>query len=342
MTTPKVSVVMSVYNGEKYLREAVDSILNQTFRDFEFIIIDDGSTDSTPEILRSYEDPRIVLLRNEQNIGLTKSLNRELAVAQGEYIARMDADDVSLPERLEKQANFLEGHPQVALVGTAFAGIDERGQVRWEWQEALTDLEIKWQLLIENAFGHSTTMFRRDAAAAVGNYPEERVVCQDYALWSLMARRFSLANLPEILVYRRDDGSGVSYERQEEHATQRWDIALHNQRYLAPDVHNGLDPHRILPALWGLWFIRPEIIKVAHARVACELAWRLRRAFVHRYFATQAEQYHAARWCRDWLFQRLTPLIWHFLGDHQIEVAQSIVEDAMKEISDGPPIEKKQ
>ena len=101
MVRPKVSVLMSVYNGERYLREAVESILNQTFTDFEFIIIDDGSTDSSRAILASFDDPRIVLLQNETNIGLTRSLNEGLSLARGKYIARQDADDASLLERLE-------------------------------------------------------------------------------------------------------------------------------------------------------------------------------------------------------------------------------------------------
>ena len=115
---PKISVVMAVYNGEKYLREAIDSILNQTFKDFEFIIVNDGSTDRTREILESFIDPRIVLIHQE-HMGLTKSLNRGIALAKGKYIARQDADDISMAERLEKQFNFLESHENVALLGTA-------------------------------------------------------------------------------------------------------------------------------------------------------------------------------------------------------------------------------
>ena len=111
MADPKVSVLMSVYNGEKYLREAVESILNQTFRDFEFIIIDDGSTDSTNEIIRSYSDCRIRLLENEENIGLTKSLNKGIDQCRGEYIARMDGDDVSLQQRFSKQLEYLINNP---------------------------------------------------------------------------------------------------------------------------------------------------------------------------------------------------------------------------------------
>jgi len=112
---PRVSVAMAVYNGERYLRQAVDSVLAQTFCDFEFLIVDDGSTDSTPEILAGYGDRRVVVISNSQNVGLTRSLNRCLERARGEYVARMDADDVSMPTRLEKQAAYLDRHPAVGL-----------------------------------------------------------------------------------------------------------------------------------------------------------------------------------------------------------------------------------
>ncbi len=115
---PRVTVLMSVYNGEKYLREAIDSILNQTFKDFEFLIIDDGSTDSSADIIRSYTDFRIRLIQNEKNIGLTRSLNKGLKLAKGEYIARMDVDDISLPIRFEKQVSFLDKYEDVKLVGS--------------------------------------------------------------------------------------------------------------------------------------------------------------------------------------------------------------------------------
>jgi len=129
MKNPEVTVLMSVYNGEKYLREAIDSILNQTFTDFEFLIVNDGSTDRTAEILRSYDDPRIIIINNEKNIGLTKSLNIGLRMAKGEYIARMDADDVSMPERLQKQIELLNQKKNTGLVGTYYTIINEKGKV---------------------------------------------------------------------------------------------------------------------------------------------------------------------------------------------------------------------
>jgi len=118
MKEPKVTVLMPVYNGEKYLNEAIDSILGQTFKDFKFLIINDGSTDGTADILKSYKDSRIKVTNNEKNIGLTKSLNKGLKMAKSEYIARMDADDISLPTRLQKQVEFMDSHPKVGVCGT--------------------------------------------------------------------------------------------------------------------------------------------------------------------------------------------------------------------------------
>ena len=126
---PKVSVVMCVHNGERYLYEALESVLNQTFEDFEFIIVDDASADNTPAILKEYaaQDGRIRLMRNAHNLGLTRSLNKALRLAKGEYIARQDADDISLPQRLEKQVEFLNSNSRTAVVGSWTEVIDEYG-----------------------------------------------------------------------------------------------------------------------------------------------------------------------------------------------------------------------
>ena len=126
---PKVTVLMAVYNGERYLRDAVESILCQTFRDFQFLIINDGSTDNTRDLILSYDDARIVLVDSEHNVGQTRSLNRGLELAAGELIARQDADDISEPDRLAKQVAFLERHPEVALLGTWYKEIDVQGTV---------------------------------------------------------------------------------------------------------------------------------------------------------------------------------------------------------------------
>src|SRR3989344_927550 len=156
MNKPSVSVLMSTYNGAVYLRQAINSILNQTFTDFEFIIVDDNSTDNSGEILRSYNDPRIRIIQNNKNIGLTKSLNKGLKEAQGKYIARMDADDVSLLDRLKEQYNFLEAHPTIALVGSWAESMDEYGIVT-EIRKVPTDPEtIRFELVLRNCFFHSS------------------------------------------------------------------------------------------------------------------------------------------------------------------------------------------
>ena len=125
---PKVTVLMSVYNGERFLREAVECILNQTFRDFEFLIINDGSTDGTRDIILSYKDSRIRLVNNKDNVGLTKSLNKGLAMSSGELVARQDSDDISSLHRLAQQVNFLDSHPEVVAIGSQIKAIGIHGQ----------------------------------------------------------------------------------------------------------------------------------------------------------------------------------------------------------------------
>ena len=163
MSRPKVSVLMSVYNGERYLSESVESILDQTYSDFEFIIVDDASEDGTWQMLTTYvgRDSRIVLIRNKENIGLTRSLNKGLALARGKYIARQDADDVSVPERLAKQVAFLERHPSVVLLGTAIEWIRDSGDLIGKiGQHPCTDAGIRQKMLLQYSFWHSSVMVR--------------------------------------------------------------------------------------------------------------------------------------------------------------------------------------
>lgn len=206
---PLVSVVMSVYNAERYVGEAIESILGQSFRDFEFIIINDSSTDRSGEILHSFQDERIISVKNAENIGLTKSLNKGLQMAKGEYIARMDADDISLPERLEKQVCFLEAHPEVGLVGSAVIYIDPDGKelgvqrVRPEdFHQALLDIDFCWE--------HSATMFRAVCVETVGPYREEFKYAQDYDLWLRIAEKFDLDVLREPLIKSRLHPDAIS------------------------------------------------------------------------------------------------------------------------------------
>lgn len=201
---PKVTVLMSVYNGERFLREAIESILVQSFQDFEFIIIDDGSTDSTLEIIQSYDDTRIRLIENEMNLGLSRSLNRGLKLAKGQFIARQDADDVSEPERLARQVTFLETHNDVVLLGTSYQEIDTHGSLIGKRKLPCDYTEIRWSLLFFCPFVHSAVMLRKSIVLEqIGFYNEALAYAMDYDLWYRIARCLPVANLDEYLVRYR-------------------------------------------------------------------------------------------------------------------------------------------
>lgn len=205
---PLVSVLMSVHNDLPYLRESVDSILNQTLGDFEFILIDDGSTDGSGDFLKGLSDPRVKLLVNPSNIGLTASLNLGLEIARGKYIARMDADDICELRRLESQVNFLEAHPPIGIAGCSRHLIDEAGNTVAIAPALEGDLAIRWKCLMGNPFAHPTVMLRRSVLLdhALRYNPAYRTA-QDYELWTRLLPCSQAANLPEPLVrYRLRNG----------------------------------------------------------------------------------------------------------------------------------------
>ena len=197
-----VSVVMAVHNGLPYLKEAVESVLGQTWRDFEFIVVDDASTDGSLELLESYEDARIRLMRNGQQAGLAASLNKGMDAAQGEFIARMDADDISLPGRLAQQVAFMRAQPEVAICGAWAQTIGGgRAQV---WRYPSEDADIKAELLFASVLVHSSVMMRRSALDAhTLRYDEGLAQAQDYDLWVRAAEVLRLANLPKVLLRYR-------------------------------------------------------------------------------------------------------------------------------------------
>ena len=214
-----VTVLMSVYNGERFLAEAVESILLQTYADFEFLILNDGSTDSSREILSSYTDSRIRIVDNPRNVGLTRSLNRGLALANSPLIARQDADDISHPRRLEKQVAFLQEHREVALVGTRHRMIGANGRVlRDIGIESTTSwLGIQWQIMLANPFVHTSVMFRRDVVwEELCGYDETIPKRQDYELWSRLVTSHRAANLQETLVDRRSHIAAISAQYNQE------------------------------------------------------------------------------------------------------------------------------
>lgn len=219
----RVSVIMSVYNGADYLDQAVESILAQTYAGFEFIIIDDASSDATPQVLCKYGDRRIIRLRNQSNLGLARSLNRGLAVARGQYIARQDADDTSLPQRLAMQVAYLESQPRNGLVGTTASWIDADGKELQVWCTPTRNHLLQEDLLRYCPIMHGSVMMRRAALAEVGGqYTEAFRTGQDYDLWLRMSERWDVAVLPDVLYrYRWHEGMASKQRQAEQSANAR-------------------------------------------------------------------------------------------------------------------------
>lgn len=205
----KISIIMGIYNCANTLPEAIDSILQQTYKDWEIVLCDDGSSDETYEVASDYQKQypeKIILLRNESNTGLNHTLNRCLEKATGEYIARMDGDDISLPTRLEKEAFFLDAHPEYAIVSTPMIFFDENGD--WGRSYSIEKPEKKDFIKHSPVFCHAPCMIRREAYLAVNGYTEDVKMLrfEDINLWyKLYAKGYIGYNLPEPLYKMRDD-----------------------------------------------------------------------------------------------------------------------------------------
>ncbi len=202
----RVSVLMPVYNGERFLREAIESILSQTYRDFEFLIINDGSNDRSVEIVESYHDPRIKLVHNEKNLGLITTLNKGIEIAEGRYIARMDADDISLPRRLEKQVSFMDGNPDVAVCGT---WVETFGAQKILWRYPLVPEAARCRLLFLPPVAHPSAIIRKSVLEEKGlRYDTGMRYAEDYDLWVRISEGSRISNIGETLLkYRLHENS---------------------------------------------------------------------------------------------------------------------------------------
>jgi len=214
-----VSVVLPVRDGERFVHEAVESVLAQTYADLELIVVDDGSTDATPEILRGFRDERLRVLRQEP-AGLVAALQCGVTEARAPLVARMDADDVSEPARLERQVELLERRPRVGMVATWTAVIDEEGHELRREVLPPAHADLARRLLLRNPFQHGSVVVRREALEAAGSYRDDYGANEDYDLWRRLARSWELACVPEVL-YRYRVHAGAVTQTDSERIARR-------------------------------------------------------------------------------------------------------------------------
>lgn len=249
---PQLTVLMPVYNAEKYLAEAIDSILQQSFSDFEFIIIDDGSADRSVAIAQSYADSRIRFIQNEKNLGISATLNKGIELAATDYIARMDADDISYPGRLEKQFAYMQAHPDCAMVSSLVNVISENGQLLRK--DKFESDYFYYNLTFICWIYHPTVMYLKKAVKEVGMYAVP--YAEDFELFWQLTRKFKFYNLPEVLLDYRVTGQSLHQvlKKQEYAEAQRAQL-LRNFRYYAgndytiPDSYVECLQHNFQPLL---------------------------------------------------------------------------------------------
>lgn len=262
---PAVTVAMPVYNGSMYIRESIESILNQTFSDFEFLIVDDGSSDNSVEIINTYKDSRINLLRNTTNLGTSTALNKAIANASGTYIAIMHCDDISLPHRLEQQLLFMEENSHIGVCGSSVHIFGQRDQV---WCYETDSDDIKCKLLFRSAFVHPVVMMRKSLFSEYNvSYNPLYHYTEDYDLWRQLLSKTYFANIPDILLKYRIHSHQVTMKYNFEQQVEAGMIRLEqiHELGITPteeefQIHQTLS-NGILPAnqeLIQLWFQKLE------------------------------------------------------------------------------------
>lgn len=269
MSLPKVTVLMPVHNGAPFLERAVDSILRQTHGAFELLVIDDASTDNSWDILSALHDPRIRLVRHEKNRDLVATLNEGLELARGEYVARMDQDDISLPERLEKQTAFLERHGDVGIVVVGARLIDEQDRPGAVLPLLSSHGLLRWSFCFGCPIAHAGVMMRRSKILELGAYREEAFRCEDYDLWTRAAEKTRLVMIPEVLLHLRRHATSMTRVWAEDNIRNALRVAgAHIRTILGEEPPPG--------ALRTLWL--QEVGEPADAVTAADWICRLRDA----------------------------------------------------------------
>lgn len=276
--SPKITVLLPVYNCELYVQTAVESILNQTFTDFEFLIIDDASTDATVSILKKFDDSRIQLIQKPVNSGYTNSLNYGLQLAKGEYIARMDGDDISYPQRFAQQIAFLDAHPEVVVCGTTYKIVGNDKQILLPEKNE----SIKIGLLWGNCISHPSVMIRKkvldDYAIA---YDTSKEPAEDYDMWVRLLSLGQLHNLKEVLLEYRIYGNQVSSKRAEEQKKNDVQVKFNMFQYL--EVQWDEAEHEFLERQ----FRKTERIQFQDLKIVKQIQKKLANANANGFFEPQ-------------------------------------------------------
>lgn len=246
MKSPKITAFMAAYNVSRYIAESVSSILNQTFKDFEFIIIDDGSTDDTALVVKSFNDSRIRFLQNDGNKGIPFTRNRLLELAKGEYIAILDSDDIAYPDRFQLQLSFFTSHPEVALCGGHGKIINEHGLETDKKIIVPTDVSINMRILFGNPFINSSTMFKTQIFRELNGY-KNFALAEDFDLFIRIAEKNKVANIDAFLVKYRIHGENITIKRSEEQEKHELEILKNIQKNLGISFNtDSLNLHKEL------------------------------------------------------------------------------------------------
>jgi glycosyltransferase involved in cell wall biosynthesis len=290
---PKVSVVMAVHNGEPYLGQAINSILEQSFTDFEFVIIDDASTDGSSEELSGLSDERIRVIENKRHVGLSSSLNRGIEAAKGEYLARMDHDDISLPERLQRQVDFLDTHPGVDVLGTWARTLGLGHEQTWRYPTS--DEDIRSEFIFNSALVHSSVMLRKNTFERLNlRYDEGVRRAQDYEVWTRAAPQIRFANLDATLLRYRVHSGQVGNQHSVEQRAAAEKVRLRELGRLGVkstetelNLHNRISRWEVITTRAELqalsaWFLK---LRAANKHIGTLSAAAFDRALERRWWA---------------------------------------------------------
>lgn len=298
---PVISVLMSVRDCEPFVAQAIQSILDQSFTDFELILVDDFSGDGTAQICQRFSlaDQRIKFLRNKEHLGLTRSLNKALAIANGKYVARMDADDISLPDRFEEQIQYLESHPGVGLIGSQYHEIDKDGHVVTDViQFSDVPIIVHWRMAFENPIPHPPIMVRKDLLDVVGGYDERWRTSQDYDLFTRLAGRTKMTNYPGVLFHWRRHNRSTSWSENE---AQRLNALQICRTFLSDLLQRDVSEESV-HLLWDR-----KIKSAEHAQILCRIGLEVATSILRQPRWSHSEKTNLRRYVLQKLFYYMRP-----------------------------------